>query len=60
MTNMFENCSLLSFLPDIYNWNTNIVTDISYMFKGCSSLSYLPEISFWNTNNAIDMSNLFN
>ena len=56
---MFYKCSLLSFLPDISKWNTNIVTNMVEMFSGCSSLSSLPDISKWNTNNVIDMSKMF-
>ena len=59
MSCMFHGCSSLSSLPDISNWNTDNVTDISCMFYGCSSLSSLPDISKWNINNISDMSYIF-
>ena len=45
MSNIFNECTVLSVLPDISKWNTSNVTDISYMFNGCISLTYLPDIS---------------
>ena len=56
---IFYNCSSLISLPDISNWNTNNVIDMSYIFYNCSSLISLPDISKWNTNNVIDMSYIF-
>ena len=55
---MFSKCSSLLSLPDISNWNTNNVTNMSRMFYRCSSLSSLPDISKWNTNDT-DMSEMF-
>ena len=43
---MFGECQSLSSLPDISNWNTNNVANISHMFSECKSLSSLPDISF--------------
>ena len=48
MSEIFEECSSLSSLPDISKWNTNNVIDMSWMFNDCSSLSSLPDISKWN------------
>ena len=59
MSSMFYECSSLSSLPDISNWNTSSVTDMSYIFYGCSSLSSLPDISSWDTNNVTNMSYMF-
>ena len=56
---MFYECSSLSSLPDISNWNTNNVYDMTKMFYECSSLSTLPDISNWNTNNITDMREMF-
>ena len=36
MSYMFSWCSSLNSLPDISNWNTTNVTDMSCMFYGCS------------------------
>jgi len=56
MSFMFAECSSLSSLPNISEWNTNDVTDMSCMFAQCSSLLSLPDISKLNTNNVTDMS----
>ena len=56
---MFYNCNNLSFLPDISNWYTNDVNDMSQLFYGCKSLISLPDISKWNTDKVIDMSYMF-
>ena len=56
---MFYGCSSLLSLPDISEWNTNNITDMSPMFYGYSSLSFLPDISKWNTNNITNMNNIF-
>ena len=53
MRGIFCECSSLSSLPDISNWNINNVTYMSGIFYGCSSLLSLPDISKWNTNNVI-------
>lgn len=55
MGSMFFNCESLSSLPDISNWNTSNVNDMSYMFANCKSLSVLPDISKWNTINFQDI-----
>ena len=38
-------------LPNINEWNTINITNMSYMFDGCYSLLSLPDISKWNTVN---------
>ena len=35
MSYMFEDCISLKSLPDISNWNTNNVTNMSGMFCNC-------------------------
>ena len=52
--------SSLTILPDISNWDTDNVINMSYMFCKCSSLVSLPDISKWKTNKVTNMSNLFN
>ena len=42
MRDMFCECSSLKSLPDISNWNTVNVTNMSDMFFGCSSLKNIP------------------
>ena len=56
---MFRECPINS-LPDISNWNTSNITDMSLMFNCCSLLNSLPDISNWNTSNVTDMSCMFN
>ena len=56
---MFIQCSLLSSLPDISNWNINNVINMNGMFYGCPSLSFLPVISKWNINNITNMNYMF-
>ena len=46
-------------LPDISEWDTKNVTNMSNMFNGCESLSSLPDISKWDTKNVTDMSGIF-
>jgi len=59
LNHMFYECSSLSSLPDISEWNINNVTSMSCMFYGCSLLSSLPDISKLNTNKVSDMSYIF-
>ena len=54
---MFSDCSTLSSL-DLSNFNTAIVTNMSYMFYGCSTLSSL-DLSNFNTAIVSDMSLMF-
>jgi len=59
INNIFSNCVLLSSLPDISNWDTSNIFDMSKLFYNCRSLTTLPNISKWNTNNVIDMNKIF-
>ena len=54
---MFSDCSTLSSL-DLSNFNTAIVTNMSYMFNGCSALSSL-DLSNFNTAIVTNMSYMF-
>ena len=56
---MFYNCSSLTELPDISNWNTNKLTNFDFLFSKCILIESLPDISKWNTNNVIVMNELF-
>ena len=56
---MFYGCSSLICLPDISNWDTSKVTDMSCLFGECSSLITLPDISKWDTSNVINMHSMF-
>ena len=54
---MFSDCSALSSL-DLSNFNTAIVTNMSYMFFNCANLSSL-DLSNFNTAIVSDMSLMF-
>ena len=43
MSWMFYCCNKLESLPDISQWDTKNVKDMSYMFDGCSSLKKIPK-----------------
>ena len=49
LNNMFFGCNSLISLPDISDWNTLRVNNMSYLFSGCNSLLSLPNIYKWNT-----------
>ena len=51
-------CKNLKSLPDISEWDTSNVTDISGMFDGCDSLVNLPDISNWNISKVTSLENL--
>jgi len=53
------NCTKLQFVPDIPEFDTSRVFDMSYFFYNCLSLKFLPDIYKWKTDKVIDMSYLF-
>ena len=57
MNSMFKECHELENL-DVYNFNTNNVTDMRCMFQGCKELKFL-DLSKFNTINVTDMSCMF-
>ena len=59
LSDMFSDCNLLFYLPDISEWNTSNITNMSYMFNKCKLLSSLPDISKWNTSNVTNMQGIF-
>ena len=42
MMGLFKECSSLSSLPDISNWNTKNVTNMNSMFTGCNDSLIIP------------------
>ena len=44
---------------DLSNWDTSIVTNMSYMFTSCSALTSL-SLSNWDTSKVTNMNNMFN
>jgi len=59
MSDLFRECESLLSLPNIENWNTEKVKNMSYMFYYCIKLSKIPKISLWNTCNLEDISKMF-
>ena len=59
MRGMFSYCTSLKELPDISQWKTYNVFDMSFMFSSCTSLISLPDISKWGTYNVENMSGIF-
>ena len=59
LNEMFSNCPLLKTIPDISNWNTSKIIDMSRIFYNCRNLSIIPDISKWDTSNVIDMNRMF-
>ena len=58
MRSLFRGCQKLYDLPDISNWNTKNVTDMSYMLCSCG-VNNLPDISKWNIENVKNLSWMF-
>ena len=57
MSSMFYSCiAFYPIFPDISNWNTENVKDISRMFSGCKAL---PNMAYWNLSSVENMSYLF-
>ena len=59
MYGIFCNCSSLTSVGDLSNWDTSNVTDMSSMFCNCSSLTSVGDPSNWDTSNVKNMSNIF-
>ena len=59
ISQLFENCKLLSKLPEISKWDISNVKNTHALFRGCINLSQLPDISKWKTSNVTNMRNLF-
>ena len=57
MNNLLHNCYSLTSI-NLYNFNTNKITDISGLFSNCTSLKSL-NLSNLNTKNISDMNSMF-
>lgn len=53
---MFDDCTLLSSVPDFDKWDMIGVTNLSHMFNNCKSLEYLPNIGKWDVSEVTDIS----
>ena len=56
---MFNGCTSLTPLLEIFYWNIKKAIDISNIFKECISLEALPDILKLYITNFENMSNLF-
>ena len=56
---MFSDCTELSYIGEMSDFNTINVTNMKEMFYNCVSLEYLPNVSKWDTSNVTSMEGLF-
>jgi len=59
MSNIFNGCNSLIYLPNIYEWNTKYIKKMAGIFLNCNSLKSFPDISKWDTKNVTNMSYMF-
>ena len=59
MSDIFNGCNSLKYLPNIYEWKTNYIKKMTGIFRNCNSLKSLPDISKWDTKNVTNMSYMF-
>ena len=52
-------CENLESLPDISNWDTSNVENMSYMFCGCEKLTEIKGIDNWKIGNGTSMIYMF-
>ena len=57
MRSLFENCTSIITIPQIENWDTSKVNDMSSMFRRVNKFNQ--SIGNWNTSNVTDMSYMF-
>ena len=57
---MFNQCSSLSNLKGLINWNVSKGTDFSCMFYKCPSLKDINGLINWNVSNVNNFSSMFN
>lgn len=56
MTSTFHNCSSLSSIPNINDWDVSAVTNMTAMFR---SSAFNQDISSWVTSSSISMAQMF-
>ena len=59
MHKIFNRCKSLLSLPDISQWDTSKVRNMSMMFFRCESISSFPDLSKWKTPQVINISHMF-
>lgn len=58
-TNLFYDCSDLTDLTALADWDVSNVTSMDFMFSYCSSLTDLAALANWNVSNATGMHIMF-
>ena len=59
INSIYKLCTTLIHLPDIAEWKTDKLENISHMFSGCTLLESIPDIAMWDTKSLIYMDHLF-
>ena len=58
MNNMFNNCTYLSDISLVSDWDTSNVTEMSYMFNSCSNLVDITPLSNWDFSGVSNLNRL--
>jgi surface protein len=59
LSNMFANCSSLTTISSIENWDVSKVTNMFCMFVNCSSLTTVSGIENWDVSKVTNMAGMF-
>ena len=59
MDSLFENCTSLSKIPNISNWDVHSLKHMNKIFFNCSSVVSFPNISIWSISNDIKIDNFY-
>ena len=59
MRYMFQDCTALSDLTPLSDWDTRSVGDMTAMFQGCTTLSDITSLSDWDLNSGPSMRAMF-
>ncbi|HAP96474.1 MAG TPA: hypothetical protein DCP54_12160, partial [Chryseobacterium sp.] len=58
MSNMFQSCSSITSIPNINQWDTSSVTNMSQMFSNAQNFN--GDLSGWDTSAVTNMNQMFN
>ena len=59
LQSMFEDCSSLTSIDALNNWNMSKITNTSRMFAGCINLVSIDALKNWNMENVKDVTDMF-